>query len=191
MPTLAVTRRIGTRPNGPVQPKAALISESGRRVEFPYGPSDGDATGFGPEWIPLPRDQREPLNVKGATSLRTLTYAVTVCFQDPQRSIEDFLTSLIDMAARGERVRFTAGPAEGRSFYRLTVDRISAQDRQEGTNARTKAQVQFTLTKAVDPVSHVGPLTGGARGGLADLGVPTAVPRDPTLGNRPYTIGGG
>lgn len=172
MPAVAVTRKLSQPRQAPTQPKAAFVSETGRRVELPYAPEGGDITGFGWDWTPQARPGRKPLLSRGGQRLRQATYAPTVVFKD-KRSIETVLTALIDLAATGERVRFSAGPAEGRSFYRLSLDSISVQDRQPGTNARVRAVVTFTLTEAIDAVSHVGPLSGGSA--PAGVGIP-AVP---------------
>ncbi|MCU1588784.1 MAG: LysM protein [Frankiales bacterium] len=174
MPAVAVTRKLAEPRQAPAQPKAAFVSETGRRVELPYAPVGGDATGFGWDWTPQPRTGRKPLLSRGGQRLRQLTFSPTVVFQD-KRSIENVLTALTDLAATGERVRFSAGPAEGRSFYRLSLDSVSTNEREPGTNARVSVVVTFTLTEAIDAVSHVGPLTGGTQAG-AGVAIPT-VPR--------------
>lgn len=178
MASVAVTRKLAQPRKAPAQPKAAFVSETGRRVELPYAPEGGDISGFGWDWVQQARPGRKPLLPRGGQRLRQASYSPTVVFRD-KSSIENVLTGLIDLAATGERVRFSAGPAEGHSFYRLSLDSINVLERQPGTNARVRATVTFTLTEAIDAISHVGPLTGGAP--VAGIGLPTAVPHPGAL----------
>lgn len=180
MPAVLVPLKLAAPRKAPTQPRVAFVSEKGRRVEIPYGPEGGDISGFGWDWTPQPRPGRKPLLSRGGQRLRQATYTVSVVYRD-KRSVENDLTALADLAAIGDRVRFSAGPAEGRAFYRLSLDTVSVQERQPGTNARTRALVTFTLTEAVDAVSHVGPLTGGAPKGET-LGLPAV----PTASGRSF-----
>lgn len=162
MPTVAISRTVARARPAPRHPKAVIVTERGHKVVLPYAPEGGSLTGFGWDWTVTPRPQRRALVTKGGHRNKTYTYVIAVCHPNPQISVEPVLTALRYIVDLGERVSWTGmGPSE-RGLYRLSLDSINPTRRQHGTNHITQCSVTLTFVEAVDAVTKVGPLSGGA-----------------------------
>lgn len=184
MPAVAITRPAATGARGG-HPKAVIVTEKGHKVVLPYAPEGGTLSGFGWNWTLQDRPDRKPLVTRGGRRLKVYSYTLSAADPDPEQSIEPFLTALRYIADLGERVTFTNMGPSTRGLYRFSLDSINPSRLQYGTNYITQCTVGITFTEAVDAVSHVGPLTGGAGGatgtGPAKVPLPAGLVVDPGL----------
>lgn len=163
VPTVTVLRS-ASRPNLG-HPKAVIVTEKGHKVILPYAPESAGLTGFGWDWNQIDRPGNKPLVLRGARRLRIYSYSLVVAEPVGVTSIEPLLVALRYTVDLGERVSWSGMGRSEVGLYRLSLDSINATRREFRTNAITQATANLTFTEAVDIVSRVGPLTGGAIGG--------------------------
>ena len=158
--TVVVRRPIPARPPARVHPKLALVSESGRRLDLHYAPQTVEHGGWAPTFTDVDRPGLEALTLRSGEPHPTMTFEAYLAYPNIQQTVEHTLKALREMAASRERLRVVFGPSEG-GLWRLTNAGASSEERQEGTNAITRATIPLTFTRAVDVNVHVGPMSGG------------------------------
>lgn len=158
MPTVTLLRAgsglpATTAARGPV---SVLSDDLGNRVVLPFAPLPVEIGGVAPEWQAVDRGaSRLPLLLRGASSLRTERFQLTLARADFTESIDDVLAALERIAGFGGRVAFAYGRPE-RGLWRITDFTSTVTDRAPGTQAPSRANVSLTLTAVSDLPASVG-----------------------------------
>lgn len=141
--------------------RATIVSDSGRRIELPFAPVEGDLDGHTPSWQTLPRTGRRPLVLAGGGPLPTRRYTLVLAHPDWHRSVQPLINAILRVAEDGEGVTFHyGGPERGR--WRITGCPVSVLLRTPHDEP-ARATVELSLTRASDVDAKVGPLSGGAK----------------------------
>lgn len=170
MPTLTVTRPttgvVTVPPPPPVgdHPKAELVTEGGLRLVLPYAPTGSSLAGLAPTFGTYDRPGRRPLVLRDAEPLRSLGLEFLLARAHHQSSVEDLLSTLERIGKAGDRVTLVNLSVRERGPWRIGDLSTTVLLRQHGTNAITRASVSVSLLAASDPVTRLGPVTGGAKG---------------------------
>lgn len=180
--TVAVRRPIAARPPARKHPKLSLITESGKRVDLHYAPQSVDHGGWAPTFVDVDRPGREALTLRSGEPHPTMSLDAYLAYPNPQQTVEHTLKAVRDIAASRERVRVVFGPSEG-GLWRLVMAGTPEQERQEYTNAITRATLSLGFTRAVDVTVRVGPMSGGVRppAGKASAPRPASSPKTYTV----------
>lgn len=136
-----------TEPVRQVQPKAAIITDTGTSVELTWAPAGTTLDGLAAVWSQLSRPGRKPMTVKTAQGLKTLSLTALMGSGSPETSIEAQLALLRKMAASGARVKVVYGWPEG-GWWRITAMAETSALR-NSANQVVRATVTFTFTEDV------------------------------------------
>jgi LysM repeat protein len=177
-----LTRRILLMKKHMRHPKMYLQNESKTiKITVPYAPQSVQMSGLAATYQNADRPGRTPLVLRSGLPLPVMTMELTIAAKDHQTSVENILALFRNLAASTERVQVTLGPSEG-GLWRLTTMDVNSTMRAHGSNQITRATVNVTFTRASDPATNVGPLSGGAK-------PPNTVSTKPTTAVRPKPIG--
>lgn len=165
-PSVAAKAKPKPKPAAPKAPppqrKASIATASGRRIVLPFAPNGVTVDGWADSFTTLDRPGRSPLVVRTGDGLPSLSFDVILARRSLESPVEDYLDQLRSVAASGERLaiaglsKYEAGP------WRLTGCQVTLEQRQAGTNRISRATASLTFLAAVDPVTKVGPISGGA-----------------------------
>lgn len=144
-------------------PKMLIISENRRTFIVPYAPREVTMDGITPTFDTVTRAGRLPLLLQSSQQLRTMTFDLFLGAWNLQASVEAQMQSIRKLAEEGARLRVVLDVSAGQVLWRMTACSQQVTARQHGTNAATRAIVSITLTRASDPVVHVGPVSGGSK----------------------------
>lgn len=143
-------------------PKMEIVPEGQDPFIVPFAPVDGQYDGWVPGWASVDRGGTTPLLLRASESLNTVAYDLVIAYPDFSQSIESILVALRKIAAKGNRLRVKLDAASAANQWRLTAYSEAISGRQHGTNQPTRAVCSLTFTEASDPVTAVGPVSGGA-----------------------------
>lgn len=165
MPAIVVTRTAsGTSASrAKKHPKMQIRTERGLKVTLPYAPVEMETSGLAPTFTEAERPGRSPLLLRASDRAPVISFEFFLGSRDLQKSIEPELKILRGIADSEDRAILSYGPSEG-GLFRITSFGYTVSQRQQGTNAITRATVAATFTRAVDVDLHNGPASGGAKG---------------------------
>lgn len=171
MTTLVVTRGATTLtgtddPGGAAAAAVARMvirTESGSlRFEVPFAPQMVTYGSRSREWATVPRPGLQPVLSSGVVSLPTLGFELTLYAGGA--SVEPMTAILERLGLTPEAVYVDYTPAEA-GRWRMTSLNHSSVQRHPETDETTQATATLEFTRSSDPVTYVGPLTGGHQGG--------------------------
>lgn len=132
-----------------------------------------------PEFGSVGREGRKPLTRKVAPGLKMVTFQQTVAHSDVRESVEDIMGRFLNVAARGNKVRFT-GCAGLESGIWWNIKDLSATVTQRTVdNKPSRAVLAWTLEEASD-------VTGPLVRPKPPAAAPAATPATPTT--RTYRV---
>ena len=165
MPQVLIRKTATTKRKSNVSkthPKLVIKSESGLKIQMPYAPKVVENAGLAPTYTETTRPGRTPLLLRASDPLHTIGLEMFLGHRNAQQSVEPDLAVLRGIVKSDERVTLQFGPSEG-GLWRVTTFGWTSTERQNGTNAITRATVSMTFTRVSDATAGTGPVKGGAK----------------------------
>lgn len=174
----------------PARVKAALITERGVRVEFPFAPQDVTRKPGGIVWRESDRPGAKPLLTASGLDLDTITCDWLHGYPDPQQSIEADLIAFRDLRRVSDRVRFAYGVGE-QGWWRVSGLQIDVTQRTL-TDDASRARITLDLIEASDALVLIHPIAATNSGNVTPPAAPAgaAAATAPT-GERTVTVHAG
>lgn len=160
MPTVAIAVPRVAQRNANAARQSWIETEDGTRVYLTWAPQEVRKSGAGATFAVLSRPGRRPVTVMTGKGLPSLSFVALIGSVDRQRSIEDTIVKLEEIAAAGAPVKYVYGGLEAGTWLIETLE-IASKDRTE-LGQVSRAEVAFTLITS-NPTSKPG--TGGGGGG--------------------------
>jgi len=145
-------------------PRAYLATSTGIKLVLPFAPVEVDHDGWADPFETLDRPGRLPLVRRSGDGLPTLSFAVTIAYQDHQDSVEGVIARLRSIAYSGARVTVGGMSVHELGPWRMTGCQVTTTARQYGSNRITGATASLSFLRDSDVTvvpKHTGPATGG------------------------------
>ncbi|MGH3988970.1 MAG: hypothetical protein ACRDTZ_16930, partial [Pseudonocardiaceae bacterium] len=139
--------------------KCYLYTEDGSdSFSFEFAPKAITYSNWESEWVSVPRVGLAPLNMRKGGKLEEISFSANLADRDYFRDQEGHLNALRRIASSQKRVMMRYSGMEA-GIWRIQKCGAASIERHPDTNAVIQATVDLTLTRAVDPVPGVGPVS--------------------------------
>lgn len=159
-----------------------MITEGGHyRFVLPFAPREIEYGGLTGDWVEAERTGTTPLLMRKSSRLPTIRFSVMVTHPRVMHWRQNGPIRHLKLLARTRgRVLVKYSQYEA-GVWRVTDCTITSMLRHPENSDITRAVVSITLTRASDPVSNVGPISGGKKSPAKKTKTKKKAPRKYTI----------